>query len=124
LGGTSSDLGWPAKIGSFAIGIILVILIGVLFHLARSDSRPWTATQLREFYEDLESRPDLHGPLYYLGSDDRFHYFTIRSVDVSLWPRVPKDQIPLDALPFLGPREKTYYEVDPSHGFRKVALVP
>lgn len=105
---------------TYAIKILALVL---LFSACGND-RPLSSDELVEWYvEQAESSPQ-HGPLYYRGSDDQYHYFRIRALDDWFLPRVPRDEIDLlDIRPLLSASDEPfpgYYAVDPVREFMPI----
>jgi len=76
---------------------------------------------LRDWYTRLEdTNPRFLSPLYYQGTDDRFHYFICRSMDTWVPVRVKREEITIADPRPLEPRAlSNYYAVDPGNGFKK-----
>lgn len=87
----------------------------------------WSAIELRDWYlgnQETDSR--FLSPLFYQGTDEKYHHFICRSMDTWVPVKVVKEQINISdirpygqvsqGMPFPG-----YYSVDPEHGFMKLS---
>lgn len=86
----------------------------------------WTARQLGAQYIGLKKTDSRFlSPLYYQGTDEKFHYFMFRSIDTWVPVKVRKAEIEMaDIRPHLSISQAKafpgYYAVDPERGFAKV----
>ena len=86
----------------------------------------WTANELRDWYVELKQfDPEIVSPLYYRGTDQRFHYFTCRSIDTWVPVKVSKEEIEIaDIRPHESVSQSEnfpgFYSVDPEQEFRKI----
>jgi|GEM_PF-2379536 len=103
-----------------------LLLPCTLFFSACQTGGTWTADELAQWHQSVtEGLPAHVSPLWYQGSDERYHHFLCRSMDSWVPVSVPIEQITMDDLkdyqgtsssaPFPG-----YYKVDPQNGFSKL----
>ncbi len=103
----------------------LSVLIAVLLLAGCASKNTWTANEIIEWHsKNVLDTPKLYSPLYYRGSDEKHHYFSIRAIDRWILMKVVKDEIfitdqkPLETYSsenYLG-----YYAVDPQNEFKKI----
>jgi len=103
----------------------LSVLIVVLLLAGCASKNTWTANEIIEWHsKNVLDTPKLYSPLYYRGSDEKHHYFSIRAIDRWILMKVVKkeiiitDQKPLETYTsenYLG-----YYAVDPQNDFKKI----
>jgi hypothetical protein len=86
----------------------------------------WTAGELKDWYvRRSEPEPRFLSPLYYRGTDERFHHFIYRTMDTWVPVKVRKEEIGMkDEKPHQRISSSTtfpgYYSVDPAKGFERI----
>ncbi len=105
---------------------IFLLLITYVFLFSCHSGDQWSAEKLRNWYIDLkESDSRFLSPLYYQGTDEKFHYFICRSMDSWVPIKVLKEEIIIkDEEPYLSASQADhfpgYYPVDPGNGFMRI----
>jgi len=105
--------------------LILPCLSTILFLAGCQTGGTWTADALTQWHEEITSGlPEKTSPLWYQGSDDKYHHFTCRSFDSWIPIQVPREQITIEDLrPYQDTSSSAvfpgYYKVDASKDFIK-----
>ena len=108
--------------------IFLFIFLS-LFILSCQTGGNWSATELREWYiENQETDSRFISPLFYQGTDDKFHHFISRSMDTWVPVKVNKEQINIsDVRPYDQTSKSQsfpgHYIVDPKKDYAKVTEI-
>jgi hypothetical protein len=102
--------------------LITVLALAVLAGCVLvSCKREWTKKEVVEWYASVE--PHALGGLLYQGSDEKRHYFVVRSFDEWVFIQLSRSELTLEEEhPYSGASSSpfSYYAVSPADGFRKI----
>jgi hypothetical protein len=105
---------------------IFILIFLSLFVLSCQTGGNWSARELQEWYiGNQETDSQFISPLFYQGSDEKYHHFICRSMDKWVPVKVNKEQINIsDVRPYdQTSKNKSfpgYFIVEPKKGFEKV----
>ena len=74
------------------ISLPLVALLTLVVKVACS-SVTWSAEELAQWYGEYAQDSPYYSELWYLGTDENYHYFRCRAIDSSVLPRVPREEV-------------------------------
>lgn len=102
-------------------------IVGILFLFMTGcqTGGHWTAEELKEWYLHAKTADSRFiSPLYYQGTDEKYHYFICRSIDVWVPMKVTKEEILIDDIkPYKSSSNTSdfpgYYIVDPEKNYSK-----
>ena len=88
----------------------------------------WTVKDIRDFYRDnyTDGSPKTLSPLYYQGSDDKFHYLICSSKGEWMNMQVESSELRLDDIRSYSVSTTTdtpgYYAIDPMDNFQEDSI--
>lgn len=117
--------------------ILILIVTSTIFSCTTIGMmRTWTVQETKDWYQEyyvgqpVQPRPFV-SPIYYRGTDDKFHYFISRYLDEWVYIKIKKDELTIaDERPkskiFSGGSSTSsfgYYPVDPHDNFKRIEQV-
>ena len=100
--------------------VISIILLALFFWGCQNTD--WSAQEIKDLYAKYARTKELHGVLYYVGSDENYHYFQ-RLIYKDTWDqmRVKIKEIEIkNTKPYTSSAPFAYYAVNPLNGFEEI----
>ncbi len=105
---------------------VIIIALALLLPTGCLTKDIWTADEIIQWHAEyaVDDPKDFYSPLYYCGTDEKYHHFIIRVMDDWVIMKVAKEEIDIaDPRPLAtssGGASPGYYAIDPQNGFRRI----